>query len=177
MRFTKKGTDNNYVVDTYISLNEPWKSPINKLGQLEDLMEKYDIKTLSQVEGSFIGFVTDYTEEGRNHIGQLLKLEEDLGIDLITLFKSLEQKRIYIKKAYCCTAGEEYELNECFYINEIFKDNTPLNEIPEYAKDLCCAWGLTFYWQTSEIEEELCVVRTKDYGKTWALTKEELKDE
>ena len=38
-RLTKKANDNNYVVDTYISLNEPWKSPINKLGQLEDIQE------------------------------------------------------------------------------------------------------------------------------------------
>jgi len=101
-------------------------------------------------------------------------IEDELGVDLITLFKALARKRIYIKKAYCCDAGEEYEINEYHYINDIFKDNTPLKEMPEYAEHLCNCWALIFYWQTSEIEEEQCVVRTKDYGKTWALTKEEL---
>ena len=40
MRLTKKN-DGDYVIDNYISLNEPWKSPINKLGQLEDIEEGF----------------------------------------------------------------------------------------------------------------------------------------
>ena len=48
----------------------------------------------------------------RGYQNAIKDIENELGIDLITLFKALEQKRIYIKKAYCCTAGEEYEINE-----------------------------------------------------------------
>ena len=41
-RLTKKNND-DYTIDNYISLNEPWKTPINKLGQLEDIEEELGI--------------------------------------------------------------------------------------------------------------------------------------
>lgn len=83
---------------------------VDKLGQLEDLMEKYNIKTVGQVEGAFIGFVSDYTEEGRNHIGELLKFEEELGIDLRKLGKVLEiiKEKKLLKDAILECSTDEY---------------------------------------------------------------------
>ena len=65
-------------------------------------------------------------------------IEEELGIDLITLYKVLDQG-IYYKNMY-------YTGNDKLYITN--------GEIYNYARD---KW-----------------VYLKDYGKTWALTKEEL---
>lgn len=137
MRLTKK--DFNY------------SAPIlQKLGQLEDLMEKYNIKTLEQVESAFIGFVSDYTEEGRNHIGELLKLEDELGIDLVTLFKALKNG-IWVK----------------FY---------PLDY---YEKETIKFAGKFYFGATFDFDKPIFrfyqrEYKLKDYGKTWALTKEEL---
>lgn len=50
-RLTKKSRDgSHFVYDTYISLNEPHKSVANKLGQIEDIMEKYDIESVEELE-------------------------------------------------------------------------------------------------------------------------------
>lgn len=66
-------------------------------------------------------------------------IEDMLGIDLVTLYKVLEQG-IYYKDMY-------YTGDDKLYITN--------GEIYNYARD---RW-----------------VYLKDYGKTWALTKEELK--
>lgn len=72
-------------------------------------------------------------------------IEEELGVDLATLFKALKQQNVWTK-----------------YENEI---------------DLCdtCEYMLLddfiyFYWNSGKH----LVFELKDYGKTWALTKEEL---
>lgn len=75
-------------------------------------------------------------------------LEEKLGIDLITLFKALKQGRIWVKNTYGkleCVC--DYSLNF----------NAALN-----------------YWFLRIGEGLYDVVGFKEYGKTWALTKEEL---
>lgn len=79
-----------------------------------------------------------------NKLGRLEDIEEALGIDLLTLFETLKQGRIWIKKKDQIISSCDYGL--ClpgigYYL--ICKDNG--------------------YW-----------LPTKDYGKTWALTKEEL---
>lgn len=68
MRLTKKSND-NYVFDNYISLNEPWKSLINKLGQLEDIEEE---SGLCETGSSLLAFLqTPY-------IQSILKLYVDV---------------------------------------------------------------------------------------------------
>lgn len=136
--------ENYYYETTEETINEDRIAILNKLGQLEDLMEKYNIKTLEQVESSFIGFVTDYTEEGRNHIGELLKLEDELGIDLITLFKA-------IKDGFYDNKGNYYQSYD--YSIELGS-----NCLKETFEDYMNGKAFNF----------------EDYGKTWALTKEEL---
>ena len=81
-------------------------------------------------------------------LGQLEDIEEELGIDLITLFKALE-KGIVV----CCNNTFGGERN-------VFILLTPDRLSIEY-KWKCLRKGTQkFYF--------------KDYGKTWALTKEEL---
>ena len=76
-------------------------------------------------------------------LGQLEDIEEELGIDLITLFKALENG-IYIK-----------ELN---------------NDYPYWDFELrhITGIGIVIMWGYCSN------LFLKDYGKTWALTKEEL---
>lgn len=85
-----------------------------------------------------IGEWTDI-EEVSNKLGELEDIEEELGIDLITLFKALKQ-------GYVWYDNEKFKI-ECLYIKP---------RIHLYVTDGVGA----------------CYM--EDYGKTWALTKEEL---
>ena len=78
-------------------------------------------------------------------LGQLEDIEEELGIDLITLFKAL---------------------NSCWFRK--FCSNTILGDIrPKLVFQ--GEWGLK-----PNLTELPMIYALKDYGKTWALTKEEL---
>lgn len=76
-----------------------------------------------------------------NKLGQLEDIEEELGIDLITLFKALKNgfyaEHRYIQQCYICFIDDEWAIV-----------NLKNDE-----------WWLL-----------------KDYGKTWALTREELEE-
>ena len=84
-----------------------------------------------------------FESDAINKLGQLEDIEEELGIDLITLFKVFSGKDIFIKESY---TGEIINRGS-FYPNIRYK------EIHDGY-----SWHLKF----------------EDYGKTWALTKEEL---
>ena len=81
-------------------------------------------------------------------------IEDELGIDLITLFKALKTNKIFIKADY---DGESVMPCNCFSLG--------LNGFANYY----------FYCQYGLVNEEYAFYNLKDYGKTWALTKEELK--
>ena len=121
----------------------------NKLGKLEDLMEKYDIKNLSMVESAFISFITDFDKQERNYFSEIKTIEEELGIDLITLFKALKNG------AYIPFYGQVVSLDR-------------------YKIDIANKRFIAKHFNGNEWEEALDF---KDYGKTWALTKEELENE
>ena len=96
-----------------------------------------------------------------NKLGVLEDIEEELGIDLITLFKALKDGiNVYYE-------GEErYQ----------FHNNLRL----EYHKTL--GWGLVDIYGSicrndMPMKLDMEFYELKDYGKTWALTKEELEDE
>ena len=76
-------------------------------------------------------------------LGQLEDIEEELGIDLVTLFKA-QIDGFYIKG---CLGIEKINLSD-------FKFNLPKKEVHRIV------YSDHFFF--------------KDYGKTWALTKEEL---
>ena len=80
------------------------------------------------------------------------KIEKEIGIDLITLFKALK-KGVYVKfDSYFGNIGE--------LDIKIVKDN---------------ATGICYRNKKWYLQEEETLV--KDYGKTWALTKEELEND
>lgn len=77
-------------------------------------------------------------------LGKLENIEEELGIDLITLFKALKNGIYYKYKPY----GYDYKISKCRKCH-LTGNRTLVVDYHTY-KYLC------------------------DYGKTWALTKEEL---
>lgn len=103
------------------------------------------------------GYLPQYERETKENyydlvykLGQLEDIEEELGIDLITLFKIIKQKYVFNKekiKVVLLSLYLDIESNKLYiygYIRNTFED------VRLYAKD---------------------------YGKTWALTKEEIEDE
>lgn len=75
-----------------------------------------------------------------NKLGQLEDIEEELGIDLITLFKALRQFFAKDLDCYC---------------------PRPISLFQDVRNEWYISWIGHYY-------------KLKDYGKTWALTKEEL---
>ena len=76
-------------------------------------------------------------------------IEEELGIDLITLFKALESGVWY----------KDYKDNDKIKFTDDIEENMKCKELIVPAKYTII--GLKF----------------KDYGETWALTREELENE
>ena len=99
----------------------------------------------------------DY-DDAIQKLGQLEDIEEELGIDLVTLFKALKHG-IYVKNRK----------------NEIRRVNCNIGLVETGGHD---SLGLRF--QDTNYKWRYLVLDTsrdndvKDYDKTWALTKEEL---
>ena len=101
-------------------------------------------------------------------LGQLEDIEEELGIDLITLFKAL--KNGFYAKVFCGCLENYRE-----YKKADFKERVLHVKVISFHN---------FYkYFTCEVEDNLnkglwngCKnsMYLKNYGKTWALTKEEL---
>lgn len=97
------------------------------------------------------GYYSDYYGPEKQpeiqKLGKLEDIEDELGIDLVTLFKAMKQGHIWAKNTY----GKL----ECV-----------------------CDYSLNYndlgYWFLSTGEGLYDVADLKDYGKTWALTKDEL---
>ena len=95
-------------------------------------------------------------------LGQLEDIEDELGVDLITLFKALREKGIWIKNS----ANTILHLEPMYIKVEIDCDKPLLGSIvlkELYFEDLDGVMDTT--------GEEWFM---DEYGKTWALTKEEL---
>ena len=85
---------------------------------------------------------------GTNKLGKLEDIEEELGIDLITLFKALKQMFVFHKENVKIELlGLHIKSNELYLFG--------------FVKDTVHAVYLSL----------------KDYGKDWALTKEELEND
>ena len=88
-----------------------------------------------------------------NKLGQLEDIEEELGIDLITLFKV---RQIYWRIKYIDT-GEYSDIEKSYrvYLDFQNRDIKVYRDYDEFGFNL----------------------DLKDYGKTWALTREELEND
>ena len=99
-----------------------------------------------------------------NRLKLLEDLEEDIGISLLTLFRILKHGRIIYKyKPFC--ASKQIILESCI-INGLFYESGQ--------------YGLEVYNEEDDIDEEyndFKYVYIKEYGKTWALTREELEND
>ena len=101
--------------------------------------------------------------EGRKIEDQYYKLQEledfedELGIDLITLFKALKQGYIYEKIG-----------------DEIIKSDVDMLDFREGIKGVCLdkSYGIDNYKQCYQTLKYI-----NGYGKSWALTREELEEE
>ena len=97
-------------------------------------------------------------------LATLEDVEEELGIDLITLFKALEQETLFIKTETdireTLKAGEGWGMKHFE-----FEDGEPI------------IFAQIMYSNGFTGKDWLTPLRLKlsDYGKSWALTKEELK--
>ena len=109
--------------------------------ELEDgrLTEKEDI-TLTTKKYDYLKFINE--EEANRKLLQLINIEKELGIDLITLFKTLKQ------------GVREGDKSNWDLIMKFFEILGNGNEISLQVK-----------------------LNPKDYGKTWAFTKEELEND
>ena len=106
----------------------------------------------------------------------LKDIEEEIGIDIIILFKALKNG-CWIRKGFygtCYLEGKaifipsEYlHLNLYDYYKE--KKNEDSYEESESQQALCL---FDMYYE--DVDN---IARVRDYGKTWALTEEELENE
>lgn len=99
----------------------------------------------------FIKFQTDEPTTWQcvaDKLGQLEDIEEELGIDLLTYFKIKSAERVYVK--------------------ELGSDISEMLVRPSKDSIDVCYKGFV------NIPECDSSLQLKDYGKTWALTKEEL---
>ncbi len=119
---------------------------INKLGQLEDILEKYKIDTNEELEilCKYAKDVRYWMSIYKEKMFEIRRIEDELGIDLITLFKALKQGGVYVK-------------------NGITEDTA----IKMHSFQICGDNNGITIWSQIKLNAE-------DYGKTWALTKEEL---
>ena len=90
-------------------------------------------------------------------LAKLEDIEEEIGIDLITLFKALKQGYIYEKIG-----------------DEIIKSDVDMLDFREGIKGVCIdkSYGIDNYKQCYQTLKYI-----NGYGKSWALTKEELLEE
>lgn len=105
-------------------------------------------------------------------LGRLEAIEEDHGIDLITLFKATRDGFYYIKDneihfcRWCVRVSYSLvEVKPCYAVKETTLQSTYYGDVEEIkpVED-------AHYWSW-----KACIsVKLKDYGVTWALTKEEL---
>lgn len=104
----------------------------NKLGQLEDILDGHNIETLEELDNLL------------SYVKQIKTIEEEIGIDLVTLFKAFNC--IWYKKG---------------------------NELKVSCHIALIDWAIYVLEESMTIGDGICL-HFQEYGKTWALTKEEL---
>ena len=123
-------------------MNEQMWFPKN----IKEFIDDYSFKDKEEIYTNGSQLIQVFrVEQALEHYYQPYKdIEEELGIDLITLFKALKQG-VYF--------------NEDKKLHAVFLDVGSLGD---------------FRLSYQVIDDLFFAVYVKDYGKTWALTKEEL---
>ena len=110
-------------------------------------------------------------QDAIQQLGKLEDLQDELGVPLEVLFKALKNKKIYGRKhhIYDGSTKEEYPLyNKPLYVNNVCLTN---NEV--FNRIQITYHSETLVGRDKESSGMVCY-DLKDYGKTWALTREEL---
>ena len=123
------------------------------------IKQRNDELSKTFIDGVSVDYLTADLNASRvmNKLGQLEDIEEELGIDLITLFKALKNG-IWAK--YKTQHNEE----QVIYLGMIPVRFRYYPTISLKNREFAFECDKQ-YW------------KLKDYGKTWALTKEELENE
>lgn len=147
MRLTKKGKNGYFMICDIDALDgKPnVKEHANKLGQLEDIMEKYGINSAEELEHIILNDATG-EQSFKDYIKPYKDIEEGLGVELLIREKALQN-------------GAWYKSNSrgivfCPFVRIVGKGKA-LELKEEQRSPVLCA-------------------KTCDCGKTWALTREEL---
>lgn len=156
MRLTKKVIyKDNYInehfpsYDANLQDNSDIKTRLmqitDKFGKLEDILEGHNIETLEELDGLLW------------YAKRIKDIEKELAIDLITLFKAVNDGFYYTKPHLIKSDNGNYSIH---YVG------TKARGIR-----LCgFGWCLTFFDETGK--QDIIPIRT--YKKNWALTREEL---
>ena len=123
------------------------ENAIDKLGQLEDLMDKYNFSSVEQMD--------EYIRLCNEYLASHGAIEKELGIDIITLFKALKNGYYY----------------KSIKGKILFSQNSGL--VP-YQNELELDHKFKLLSEAILKPKNCIFVCVRDYGKTWALTKEEL---
>ena len=99
--------------------------------------------------------IGEYVRHSLNKLGQLEDIEEELGIDLTTLFKALTQGIWAWENVF---RGDDVE-RKLYKIDKVYIQKDGFG---------CEGWFIVNGYKAPTWW------KLKDYGKTWALTKEEL---
>ena len=138
-----------------------------------------DLKTLHD-DTTYADVVKDCVDRENIVLTKLKHLEnvEDiLEIDLITLFRALEEGFYYKnKEGHIFYSGNQFimvgkrfvKTKPCYQVKNITLDSCYYGDVEQFTevKD-------AHYWSWATHDQ----VDLKDYGKTWALTREELEQE
>ena len=115
----------------------------------ENRYTSHDYDIITEVPGD----EEDMQQYANNKLGRYEDIEDKLGVELSTLFKALK--------------------GDCFVKTE---DNRVIETIEGFIGEDCSYIHFDVYGEDYKnlYDVESIYVDTKDYGKTWALTKEEL---
>ena len=135
------------------------------------MLERYTEKRTNGVYIVKVKYLLKNLEDGTNEqidkLGRIEDIEEKLGIDIVTLFKALENG-FYVRKFVI-------ENDEYADYREIW------DQLNQDIVQIGCTKYFRFrhWYETIEVDKfgNYIEVWLKDYGKSWALTKEELENE
>lgn len=108
-------------------------------------LTKEQLESYRDIYDRYEGIESSEFERICDELIEYKSLEEELGIDLITLFKALKDGIYYLEE------------ENIFFSNDV---------------NLWCGTSKNYYISGAGIYKKV-----KDYGKTWALTKEELEND
>lgn len=109
------------------------------------------------------------TDDLINKLGLLEDIEEELGISLSILFKALKDG-IWTKGGFCSDMLEEEPVfveNPEIGYRDFYDEKDKEYSVLVHDEDVLCIY-------THHCDFTVRQTRIKDYGKTWALTKEEI---